>query len=61
VQVAHKTGSITGVRHDSGIVILPGGEKYVLVLLSRFDPADEKKVINAMADISKLIYDHFVN
>ena len=61
VRVAHKTGSITGVQHDSGIVILPGGEKYVLVLLSRFDPIDEKEVISAMADVSKLIYDHFVN
>ena len=34
VKVAHKTGSITHVHHDSGIVILPGGRKYVLVLLS---------------------------
>lgn len=58
VKVAHKTGSITGVQHDSGIVFLPDGRKYVLVLLSRFDPADEKKVINAMAEVSKLIYDH---
>jgi len=30
VEVAHKTGSITGVQHDSGIVFLPGGPKYVL-------------------------------
>ena len=58
VKVAHKTGSITGVQHDSGIVFLPDGRKYVLVLLSRFDPADEKKVITAMAEISRLIYDH---
>ncbi|MGZ8523361.1 MAG: serine hydrolase [Chitinophagaceae bacterium] len=58
VKVAHKTGSITGVQHDSGIVFLPDGRKYVLVLLSRFDPADEKKVINAMAEVSKLIYEH---
>ena len=58
VKVAHKTGSITGVQHDSGIVFLPDGKKYVLVLLSRFDPADEKKAIEAMADVSKLIYDY---
>lgn len=58
VKVAHKTGSITGVQHDSGIVYLPDGRKYVLVLLSRFDPADEKKVITAMAEVSRLIYDH---
>ena len=58
VKVAHKTGSISGVQHDSGIVYLPDGRKYVLVLLSRFDPVDEKKVIAAMAEVSRLIYDH---
>ena len=35
VEVAHKTGWITGVRHDSGIVYLPEGQKYVLVILSK--------------------------
>ena len=35
VKVAHKTGWITGVHHDSGIVFLPDGWKYVLVLLSK--------------------------
>jgi len=60
VKVAHKTGSITGVQHDSGIVFLPDGRKYVLVMLSRFDAADEKKVIEAMANVSKLIYDYTV-
>jgi beta-lactamase class A len=58
VKVAHKTGSITGVHHDSGIVILPDGRKYVIVLLSRFNAPDEKKVIQAMAGVSKLFYDH---
>jgi len=57
VKVAHKTGSITGVHHDSGIVILPDGRKYVLVLLSK-DLKDEKAAIKAMADVSKIIYDY---
>jgi beta-lactamase class A len=59
-RVAHKTGSITGIQHDSGIVFLPDGRKYVLVLLSRFSPADEKKVIKAMAETSKLIYEYML-
>jgi beta-lactamase class A len=59
VRVAHKTGSITGVHHDSGIVILPDGRKYVLVLLSK-DLEDENAAIKAMAQVSKIIYD-FVN
>jgi beta-lactamase class A len=56
--VAHKTGSITGIQHDAGIVYLPDGKKYVLVLLSRFRQENEKEVIKAMAEVSKLIYDY---
>ena len=59
VKVAHKTGSINGVQHDAGIVFLPGGKKYVLVLLSK-KLTNEKAAIAAMANVSKLIYE-FVN
>ena len=59
VKVAHKTGFITGIHHDSGIVFLPNGKKYVLVLLSK-NLTDEKAGIEAMATVSELIY-HFVN
>lgn len=58
VKVAHKTGSITGVQHDSGIVILPNGKKYVLVTLSK-ELKDKEKGIEAMAQVSELIY-HYV-
>jgi beta-lactamase class A len=57
VKVAHKTGSITGVQHDSGIVYLPNGKKYVLVLLSKNLP-DADAGVAVMADISKMIYDY---
>ena len=57
VKVAHKTGSINGVQHDSGIVFLPGGKKYVLVLLSK-KIINEKAAITAMASVSKLIYEY---
>lgn len=56
VKVAHKTGSITGVQHDSGIVYLPNGKKYILVLLSR-KLKDVNAGIEALADVSKMIYD----
>lgn len=54
-KVAHKTGSITGVQHDSGIVFLPDGKKYVLVLLSRKlkDPAAG---VAALAEVSEMVY-----
>lgn len=57
VKVAHKTGSIAGVRHDSGIVFLPDGRKYVLVLLSK-EINDDKATIETMATVSKWIYDY---
>ncbi|MCW5910145.1 MAG: serine hydrolase [Cyclobacteriaceae bacterium] len=57
VKVAHKTGSITGVRHDSGIVFLPNGKKYVLVLLSK-DLKDADAGVRAMADVSELLYQY---
>lgn len=56
VKVAHKTGSITGVQHDSGIVFLPDGRKYVLVLLSK-KLTKPKEGVKALADISRLIYE----
>ncbi|MBN8576766.1 MAG: serine hydrolase [Cytophagales bacterium] len=56
-KVAHKTGSITGVRHDSGIVFLPEGKKYVLVLLSK-DLKDEVAGIEAMARVSEVLYEY---
>jgi len=58
VKVAHKTGWITGVNHDAGIVFLPDGRKYVLVLLSK-DLEDDQAAVQSMAKISKLIYTYF--
>ena len=57
VRVAHKTGWITGVRHDSGIIYLPDGRKYVLVLLSS-DVDDEAAGKEWQQNISKQIYDY---
>lgn len=55
VKVAHKTGSITGVHHDSGIVYLPDGRKYVLVILSR-KLEDSDAATEAMARVSEMIW-----
>ncbi len=54
--VAHKTGWITGVHHDSGIVYTPDGGRFVLIFLSKNAP-DRTAVIDASADIAKFIYD----
>lgn len=54
-RVAHKTGWITGIRHDGGIVYLPDGGAYVLVVLTRgiedVDAADR-----LIAAVSRIAY-----
>ncbi len=60
VRVAHKTGWITQVRHDSGIVILPDGRKYVLVLLSKEWHADALAT-EIMANVSRMVYEYFIS
>jgi len=55
VKVAHKTGNITGVLHDSGIVFLPNGHSYVLVLLSK-NIDNEETATNLLAGISEMVY-----
>lgn len=55
-RVAHKTGNITGVEHDSGIVFLPDGRRYVIVLLSK-DLKDAKSGQQVLARVSRKVYD----
>lgn len=60
VKVAHKTGFFTSVHHDGGIVFLPDGRKYVLVLLSR-NLKDDKAGVDALAGVSALVYHYMAN
>ena len=55
IEVANKTGMITGVHHDSGIVFLKNGRKYVIVLLSK-NMSDMESGTEMMARISEFIY-----
>ncbi len=57
VQVAHKTGVITALHHDAGIVYLPNGNKYVLVLLSK-NLGDFEQGTGLMAEVSRMVYDY---
>ncbi len=59
VKVAHKTGSITGIEHDGGIVILPDGRKYILVVLSKGIQGSKLKT-NIQAELSRMIYDYII-
>tara|TARA_S200000501_G_scaffold378850_1_gene444189 strand:- start:3627 stop:4502 length:876 start_codon:yes stop_codon:yes gene_type:complete len=55
VEVAHKTGWISGVRHDSGIVYVGNNKKYILVLLSK-NLEDDVEGADFLAKISLEIY-----
>ncbi|HEX2167975.1 MAG TPA: serine hydrolase [Longimicrobiales bacterium] len=52
-RVAHKTGSITGIRHDGAIIIPEGSAPYVLVVLTR-GARDEATANAVAADIARL-------
>jgi beta-lactamase class A len=53
--VAHKTGSITGIRHDSGVVYLPDGRRYVLVILTS-NPVNNDDGYTLGVALSRAVY-----
>ena len=57
IRVAHKTGDITAVSHDAAIVYPPGGQPYVLVVLTR-GITEGAKSAKLIADISSMVFSH---
>jgi beta-lactamase class A len=55
-RVAHKTGWITGIHHDGGIVFPPGRQPYILVILTR-GARDRAVAIRLGTDISRLVWE----
>jgi beta-lactamase class A len=53
-RVAHKTGNISTVHHDAGIIFLEGRAPYVLVVLTQF--AADRGRGTAVADVSRDIF-----
>jgi beta-lactamase class A len=56
-RVAHKTGEISTVAHDAGIVFLPEREPYVVVILTEWKPEVSGRK-DAIASISRLLYEY---
>jgi beta-lactamase class A len=56
-RVAHKTGEISTVAHDTGIVYLPDRRPYALTILTEWRP-DVGDRSEAIATISRLIYEY---
>ncbi len=55
VKVAHKTGSITGIDHDAGIVYPQGKPPYILTILTR-GFKDRNNAIACIAEVSRRVY-----
>ena len=54
-KIAHKTGSITAIAHDAGLVFRPDGSSYVLVVLTRgFKKHEEAEKV--IASISRIAF-----
>jgi beta-lactamase class A len=53
-QVAHKTGNISTVHHDAGIIYIGNRRPYFLVILTQF--ASETRRSSAVADVSRDIH-----
>ena len=53
-RVAHKTGNISTVHHDAGIVYLEGRKPYVLVILTQFNAETGRGT--AVAEVSRDIF-----
>jgi beta-lactamase class A len=55
--IAHKTGELGLFSHDGGIVYLPDGNEYIIVVLSEtlYPSAAEERI----AELSKEVYSYF--
>jgi beta-lactamase class A len=54
-RIAHKTGSITEISHDAGLVLEPDGDRYVLVVLTRgFKMGEEAD--HVIADVARAVH-----
>jgi beta-lactamase class A len=56
-RVAHKTGEISTVAHDAGIVYLPDREPYVLVVLTEWEASAGGRH-DTIAGISRAVYEY---
>jgi beta-lactamase class A len=59
-RVAHKTGEISTVAHDAGIVYLPEREPYVVVILTEWTPEVSGRK-TTIAQISRAVFEYITD
>lgn len=57
-RVANKTGEISTVAHDVGIVYLPDRKPYAVVILTEWSPKTTSGRSDTIARISRAVYEH---
>jgi len=57
VRVAHKTGDISTVAHDAGVVYAPERKPYVIAILTEWSP-DAGNRSSTIASLSHAVYEH---
>ena len=60
VEVAHKTGTVSGVVNDVGIVFPRGESPYIICCLAK-DLTNHSAGEEAIATVSKIVYDYFTS
>lgn len=58
-RVAHKTGEISTIAHDAGLVFLPKRQPYAVAILTEWG-ADSNSQQETVARISREIYEHLI-
>jgi beta-lactamase class A len=58
-RIANKTGEISTIAHDAGVVFPSGRKPFVIVVLTEWDPEGGKRM-NLIARASRAVYDHLV-
>lgn len=56
VRVAHKTGEISTIAHDAGVVYTPGRKPYVLAVLTEWSPESTGRSAT-IAEVSHTVYE----
>jgi beta-lactamase class A len=56
-RVANKTGEMSTVAHDGGIVYLDGRKPYVVVILTEWSSAEMNNRRQTIASVSRVVYE----
>lgn len=58
--IAHKTGTLSSVANDVGIITLPNGRQFAIAVFVKGDTRGADTRDKVIADIARVAYDHFL-